>query len=73
MNSPSWKSAIQLEFLINDWCAAHSRPDFLSAPTAALAEQEPLTLASLNYRCLPNGDSRFNSDFTIGIGNGFEI
>lgn len=22
-----------------------------------MAEQEPLTLASLNYRCLPNGDT----------------
>lgn len=59
--------------LISDGARPSQRTKLAQNPVAAMAEQEPLTLASLNYRGLTNGDSRFNSDFTIGIGNGFEI
>jgi hypothetical protein len=31
VNSPFLGAAVQLEFLINGWCAAHSRPDLLRA------------------------------------------
>lgn len=45
VNSPFWKAAIQLEFLINVWCAANIRPNMLRRPTAALAEEETVSLA----------------------------
>jgi|AutmiccommuBRH23_1029490.scaffolds.fasta_scaffold94613_1 hypothetical protein len=65
VNSPFLEAAIQLEFLINGWCAANSRPDLLRAPPAALAEDAtvdnpgrqagrrpelPLALRSVNDR-----------------------
>jgi len=50
VNSPFWEVAIQLKFLINGWCAAHSRTDFLRAPTAALADYPTVNTVNLTDR-----------------------
>jgi len=57
------KAAIQLEFLVNDWCAAHSRPVLLRTPRAALAENQTLVVTSTTDRSGSNAalDSPFDS------------
>jgi len=64
VNSSFWKAAIQLEFLINDWCAAHSRHDLLITPPAAMAEEATVEILTMAARSSAFADGQdFPVDF----------